>query len=924
MTTPAGVPNLPIGALTVETLGQRLQDQTAAAMRNRAGEQMPSIFGLSTGGNIASDLSPFGILTNIWAGINSLIANSDPNDIQGPEDLPPLFMDFIENLPVIGQFVQLLEALAGTYDGDDTTLLAIQELLAPIRLLVDTIGQDIADWLNWLVGTLFNGSTDPLTNIFTTLAGLLDDAGELTTWLDSLLTDTWETLLTTLETLFGGFDLETFLQPLFAFLSWLWNGVTGGFAGFGSTVDTVLKPLIEFLNWLWALFSTTAIGSMETLKNIFTELSKVLDSNGALTTWIGNIPLIGPLVKYLTANIPNIDFTPDLAGLGQWANQLLHLDSSLPAGNLIGEIPQAMLSMIPVANINISSANLLGQGSFATASTVDAANGWEWDSTTNDPSGQSSGSAKLTTDGTARYLYARQAIKVAAGDKITLSARIKTANYTGTGTSITLSVIPYAGTTVQTEKVFASRGASNGSWATMTGSASDVNPYIVPAGVTSLIVKIGVTSASGTGSTLWVDNVDLRKEGLLGQNLVEYLLNAWENMWQGLVGTSGSGKTWADMFNAANFLRVFANGTQLDLSTLSGNLIDAPAEVLGSLFSVVFDGSKTVGDFLKLLYNALNKSSSTTPKTAEDVANAAEAARDQADIGVLNAGTAMGDAAQAASDASDALAAANGASGSVTNLKTSLLTGYSVVTINSTTTWTKPDNLSELYVVLFGAGATGSTGSTSAPASGTIINGGAGGAAGNVVATQVNLSLLTSLSSVAVTIGSTASPTTYFGSIVNSAASFANYVATPVGLMPSASLPTAGGKGGSYDGIASVAIAAAAGATTSAGVAGGSAGAATSGFTSPRTGGAGGAGGSGVLFGSLSQAGGSGGGGGGTCTGTGSGSYTGGTGGAGGFPGGGGGGGGVAISSYTNTGGPGGAGANGMAIIVYKIAKTTA
>ncbi len=144
VTTPGGVPNLPVGALTVGTLADRLQNLTQSAMRARAGERMPAIFNSSTGGNIMNDLSPFGIIAAIWAGFNSHVAQADPNDINGPDDLPGLLLDFIEGLPVIGQFVTLLEAIAGTYDGDDETLLAIQQIFMPIRKLLQLVsGQNV-------------------------------------------------------------------------------------------------------------------------------------------------------------------------------------------------------------------------------------------------------------------------------------------------------------------------------------------------------------------------------------------------------------------------------------------------------------------------------------------------------------------------------------------------------------------------------------------------------------------------------------------------------------------------------------------------------------------------------------------------------------------------------------------------------------
>lgn len=113
-------------------------------MRARAAERIPGTYNGSTGGNPLNDLTPFGVLTTLFAGFNSYVANADPADIQGPDDLPGLLRDFIESLPVVGQFVGLLEAILGTYDGDDETLLAIQEIFFPIRKLMQlAAGMDV-------------------------------------------------------------------------------------------------------------------------------------------------------------------------------------------------------------------------------------------------------------------------------------------------------------------------------------------------------------------------------------------------------------------------------------------------------------------------------------------------------------------------------------------------------------------------------------------------------------------------------------------------------------------------------------------------------------------------------------------------------------------------------------------------------------
>ncbi|MEV5360571.1 hypothetical protein AB0K45_09530, partial [Micrococcus luteus] len=140
MTTPGGVPNLPTGALTLDTLAFKTQDMTPEAMKTRAVERFPSMMDNSTGLSPASDLTPFGILTKIFAGFNSNVANADPADIQGPDDLPDLLKAFIESLPVVGKFVELLDAVLGDYEGDDPTLLAIRQIFAPIRKLLELFG----------------------------------------------------------------------------------------------------------------------------------------------------------------------------------------------------------------------------------------------------------------------------------------------------------------------------------------------------------------------------------------------------------------------------------------------------------------------------------------------------------------------------------------------------------------------------------------------------------------------------------------------------------------------------------------------------------------------------------------------------------------------------------------------------------------
>lgn len=244
VTTPSGVPNLPQDALTLDNLASRLQDMSSAAMKSRAAERFPSTFNTSTGSDPALDLTPFGILTSIWAGINSLIANADPADIEGPQDLPPLLLEFIEGLPVVGELVGLLEAIFGTYTGDDSVLLTVQEIFAPIRKLLQlisgtgegfpTLEEIISGWaevpllvlhlISELAQSILNGFLSWIQNLLSPL-GLGATPVEFTAWLNSL--PSIEDLIASLTGIpFGDMtDLQVWADQLNRNSREFWNGI---------------------------------------------------------------------------------------------------------------------------------------------------------------------------------------------------------------------------------------------------------------------------------------------------------------------------------------------------------------------------------------------------------------------------------------------------------------------------------------------------------------------------------------------------------------------------------------------------------------------------------------------------------------------------------------------------------------------------
>jgi hypothetical protein len=508
MTTPGGVPNLPLGALTLETLAQELQDMSAAAMRKRAGRRFPTVFNATTGGNVLNDLTPFGILTRIWSEINALVAASSPSDITGPADLPPVMLNFLENLPFVGQFVRLIEALLGTYTGNDPDLLAIQELFTPIRGVVQAI-----------LG-VYDG----------------DDA-----------------TLIALETLFVNVRkiVETFLAATGNDLTKLTEKIP------------VIGDLVETL--------TGIAGGTGTLDD--------------LGTWAKNLPSIPVLVSTLTGEAPTSGASSlGLPSLQTWANNLLTQKTPVPAGNLFGTLPPASIGSIPVAHISTDTPNLLTQGTFNTPGTITAAEGWEWDGAVNQtPSG--GGSAKVTCNGTARRLYSSQSIPVSGGDRIELSAFIKVAGFTGANKSVNVAIVPFNGTAPQPTIVLGEASTAN-----LTAAATDWvaigsgSPVTIAAGVTSVKVRLAVTDGATVGA-VWFDNVRCAKAGLLGQDLVSNLPDAWNLIYQGAQGllSTPTGKTVFDMFEALSNPTSLAQTVTNNFALLQDILNTDPGQVLGTV-----------------------------------------------------------------------------------------------------------------------------------------------------------------------------------------------------------------------------------------------------------------------------------------------------------------------------------------------------
>jgi hypothetical protein len=295
VTTPGGVPNLPVGALTLDTIASKTQDMTVSGMKGRAVERFSSIFNTSTGLSPASEITPFGILTSIFSGFNSTVANADPADVDGPEDLPGLLVEWIEGIPVIGQFVELFQAILGDYTGDDTTLLAIQDIFAPIRAIVDAL-------------TGLAGGTGGLGDFFPDLLGLLGNPTGLGTGSPSLGSLSSIPLLAPLQSLIDGI-IGGSSNPLSSLISSLLgtastastasSNSSTALSNFTSLINGVVggtgNPLSSLISSLTGTASTASSAS-STASTANTNASSAL---GNWTTLLGGIPGVSTLSGFL-------------------------------------------------------------------------------------------------------------------------------------------------------------------------------------------------------------------------------------------------------------------------------------------------------------------------------------------------------------------------------------------------------------------------------------------------------------------------------------------------------------------------------------------------------------------------------------------------------------------------------------------------
>ena len=423
------------------------------------------------------------------------------------------------------------EELFGAFD---TTLTPLTDLLGK---LFDLFSEFVD----------IDGFVEIASDVLGFFYGLLDRAGFLTLLEGAVALFGWLTEL-------GVNAIEALVKPIIELLQWAWNLITGlidveGFQSFIQRIVDALSPLL----------SATAFADVFTrIVEFFTGLVNVTSGIPvSLEDLISRIPLLSTLVSAITGKTEADGVSLDLGTLQTYFR---NLDDQLSDGvrKLTAAAEKLLGGIIPAAQISDTTVNLLSQGDFLTSSTVEPAGGWSWEPGRSRTG--SGGSLKVDCTGLAQRIYCKQDIKVAAGDRLTLTGYVGTTGFTSG--SMQLSIVPWG----LSGGVMTAGTVQNGTARTTSASTYQALPqlsYTVPAGVTSIQVSLVVNC--NNGCDVFFDDIRLTKTGVLPQGLVTNLLDAFN----GILAGAGFG-----FYQGWQFLQTAIGGVAGDAADAINNTED--------------------------------------------------------------------------------------------------------------------------------------------------------------------------------------------------------------------------------------------------------------------------------------------------------------------------------------------------------------
>jgi hypothetical protein len=282
------------------------------------------------------------------------------------------------------------------------------------------------------------------------------------------------------------------------------------------TVDDIFSYFTDFLKMFGNPNLTS--GSFNPITSIETFVVDLLQPTGLLA------PLDPILGLLFPGNIPGMDASKITSG--QFGTNMI---SGLE-GAVTG-LAHWVFPFLPVGSIGPGTPELLSNPNYAGAASVTDPSGvWTWDSAV-DHTGDGSGSAKVTANGTGPLsLITTGTVPVGANQVLAISHWLQWTGVTaGAGQAFSLSLLAYTGTTQISTTTIASVSAppASSGWQQISGQ------YTVPSGIDGVRLQISVDSSVKTGTIHW-DDASMTAVNSLDQGLVGGLVGDISNLFSGL------------------------------------------------------------------------------------------------------------------------------------------------------------------------------------------------------------------------------------------------------------------------------------------------------------------------------------------------------------------------------------------------------
>lgn len=416
--------------------------------------------------------------------------------------------------------------------------------------------QDSSGW-NGASGALFAGLPSGLPFVAGLIAKLaeqitgIDITDWLDDWLENPIIDTLEDIVQ--DALGSIFSVMANLQSMFGHLNFLSPDFDPA-AAIEDFINLVLIPTNLIVGLIDGLIPDDFFGGFDASKIISGEFP--MEMITGLLSFLADVPVVGTLLGWL-----GLDPDGDGGTILDWATSLIGPDSPLNAFNLFNIIPTTLIGLVGFSQIGNISPNLLANGGFQGAVSVQGNGIWTWNST---DGRTSNGCVQVGASGSEQRLLSN-AIPVAEGDKLSHIIYAKWSGLTYTGTPFRTRIVRILdGAQVGIDNVSAptSPGANQTSWYALTGS-----DYTVPSGCDQICYELTITATASAGTILF-DDGEIRKTGKLQipwtedlPDSLQDLLDDWQStldgIFEGVTGSGGSGTLMADIIAALQNIPFF-------------------------------------------------------------------------------------------------------------------------------------------------------------------------------------------------------------------------------------------------------------------------------------------------------------------------------------------------------------------------------